>query len=168
MKGTIISKNKPKLSKLEYSILEAVVNMDIINCKTVKTKLQLPDDIPSIRTLSTLYGMDLLLAGESKTIVDDETLTFSKHKREYSCPIDSIQRKRALIVLKYGLDELKKWNGKYGQDLWPFRPTRHFEMKGIIVKSSNGVMIIDLDREKRIELENHINKQINITMDLIV
>lgn len=167
MKGTIVSKNKTELSKIEKDVLSTILNMDIINCKTVREKLKLNDDIPSIRTLSTLRGMDLLLSDDKGAdLADEPTMSFASHVRTYTCPENSIQRKRAKIALLYGLAELKKWNGKYGQDLWPFRPMKHFEMKGHISRNSEGVIFIHLDSKREL-LENLVGKQVNVVLDTL-
>ena len=167
MKGTIVSKNKTELSKIEKDVLSTILDMDLINCKTVKEKLQLADDIPSIRTLSTLRGMDLLSSNDSNVnLVDEKTMQFSNHIRVYTCERGSVQRTRAVIALKYGLSELKKWNGKYGQDLWPFRPTKHFEMKGHIGRDSEGRIMIQLDSRGEL-LEGHVGKQVNVVLDTL-
>lgn len=167
MQGTIVSETKQELSDMEFSVLKTAIKFESFNANDIKLALGWEDDIPAIRSLSTLRGMDLLLSDNtSPELKNKNTMEFSNRKRRYSCPHGTIQRRRVEYVLKGGLGFLKK-SMLFGTDLWPNRPKSHIQMKGVVKQRDNGVIILELDSTKRFELQDLINRQVDINLDLI-
>ena len=163
MNGTVVSKKKKKLNGIESNVLRYVVTTSECTAKDVKRKLCLEDDIPAIRSLSTLRGLDLILSNETTPrLKNKNTMDFEQRGRIYYCPHGTIYRERAIKVLLDGLESIK--NGEYGEKLYPFRPLSELQTMGTIEYNQNGVYL-KLNRNDI--LESMASKQVKVLLESV-